>query len=60
MATNEWEKVATGIASIFAPGKEISPEFAKKAMDDFIESSRAENLVFDKGIQAILKEKLTE
>lgn len=56
--SKEWEQVGIGIASIFGPGKEITPEIAKKAMADFIDSSKAVNLEFDQEMVALLKENL--
>ena len=53
--SNEWKIVAKGISDIFGPDSKITQEFAKQAMDSFIESTKAENLVFDKEIKTLLK-----
>ena len=57
--TEEWKKVALGIADFFGPDKKITPEMAKKAMSDFIESSKAENIVINKEMAKALKEAIS-
>ncbi|MFD0837286.1 glycoside hydrolase family 5 protein [Mariniflexile aquimaris] len=54
----DWKKVTEGIAALFGPSKDITPEIATRAMAKFIESSKAENLILDQEISVILKKYL--
>lgn len=55
---DEWKKVAEGIYDLLGPNKKITNEFANKAMNDFIESIKAENLVFDEEMKSTLSKAL--
>ena len=52
---NDWKEVAKGISDLFGPSKKITPEFAKQAMDSFIEAVKADNIVFDTEVKDLLK-----
>ncbi|KAA3651223.1 MAG: hypothetical protein DWP95_00760 [Proteobacteria bacterium] len=56
----DWQKVARGISNLFGPSKSITPEYAKKAMEGFIEAIKAENIVFDEEIKALIKKHSTQ
>ncbi len=57
--TEDWKQVAQQIAAIFISTKGITNEMAKKAMEEFIESSKAENLVIDQEMKQLLTKYLS-
>lgn len=52
--TSQWSKVAESIYALFGPDKGITHQDAKKGMDDFIQSMKPENLIFDPEMKKIL------
>jgi aryl-phospho-beta-D-glucosidase BglC (GH1 family) len=51
---NDWKEVAKGISDLFGPSSKITQEFAKQAMDNFIEAIKAENIDYDSEIKNLL------